>query len=301
MSLEQYRREKMVILTAGATVYQAARAMLENHIGAVLVNRAGRLAGIVTDRDLALSVLAEGCDSGLTTVDDVMSEGVMGCSPNDNLVGAARLMREIGVRRVPVIENERAVGMVTFDDLVLSGEIDGEMLRSIVEAQLVEVEAENKPAGVPYPVPLPADSARRAKAAMRAESRARQVYGRLIRQVADVSGLDARRAEQGFKLATCMLCHRLTPNEAQHLIAQLPSRLHPTLTTCADGPDRAVTADAMQAEIGRALGLDDAAAAEILAAVFAVLSENVTVGEIHEVKSQLPPDMVALFPPVLAA
>jgi CBS domain-containing protein len=57
MSLERFRRTRMVVLSRHSTAYQAARAMADNHIGSVLVSEPQGLAGMITDRDLALAVL----------------------------------------------------------------------------------------------------------------------------------------------------------------------------------------------------------------------------------------------------
>lgn len=295
MSLENYLRSKLVVLPEKSTVYQAARAMADNHIGAVLVSRAGRLAGIVTDRDLTVSVLAEGRNPGTTPLYEVMSQGVQTCSAAAPLRQAVSLMREAGVRRIPITEDGKPAGMVTFDDLVLGGEVGLEELRGIVEQQLVEGSAVLKPAGTPYPVAA-GGPGQRMRAAMRAEARAAQVYDRLLAAVAEDSGLDRGRAERGLRLGVCLLCHRLLPEEAQHLIAQLPSRLHGALSYCADGPDKSVTAAGMRMELGRELALGEAEADEFLRSLFAVLARHVSAGQMQEVRSQLPPDVAELFP-----
>lgn len=139
MSLERFRKTKMVVLAPQAMAYQAARAMAANHIGSVLVSEAWELAGIVTDRDLALAVL--GGDLNPTTpLAEVMSEDVVTCDIGADLDEMVRLMRDQGVRRIPITENGRTVGLVTFDDLVIDGSVSLDALRSIVTAHL-EVEA----------------------------------------------------------------------------------------------------------------------------------------------------------------
>lgn len=296
MSLDAYRRTKLVILPDKSTVYQAARAMADNHIGAVLVSHAGELVGIVTDRDLTLVVLAEGRDPGITPLWEVMSQGVITCPGDAPLLEAVRLMREAGVRRIPLTDaSGKPAGLVTFDDLILESQVGIEDLRAIIERQLVEVAAPLKPAGAAHPV-TSNQPGQRMRAALRAEARAAQVYDRLLTAVADGTGLDRDRAERGLRLGACLLCHRLTPEEAQHTIAQLPSRLHGALSYCADGPDRTITSATMRSEIGRELALGEAEADEFLRNLFAVLSAYVSPGQMQEVRSQLPPDLAALFP-----
>jgi uncharacterized protein (DUF2267 family) len=71
--------------------------------------------------------------------------------------------------------------------------------------------------------------------------------------------------------------------------------LQPQLERCLDGPDRSVTAQAITEKIERSLGLDAQAAHTALCGVFEVISENVAVGQIEEVRGQLPEDMKKLF------
>jgi CBS-domain-containing membrane protein len=103
-----------------------------------------------------------------------MSEGVVTCDIKADLDEVVRLMRDQGVRRIPITENGRLVGLVTFDDLVVDSSVGLEALRSIVTAQL-EVEAPEKAAGVLHPQrPARAEqrAAGRVRSLMRAQARA---------------------------------------------------------------------------------------------------------------------------------
>jgi CBS domain-containing protein/uncharacterized protein (DUF2267 family) len=299
MSLEPFRRTRMVVLTKLAMAYQAARAMADNHIGSVLVSepREG-LVGILSDRDLALAVLGGDLDPKTTRLSEVMSQDVVTCDIGTDLDEVVRLMREHGVRRVPITEDGRLVGLITFDDLVVDGSVGLDALRSIVTAQL-EVEAPHKPAGLLHPQGSGRPEQRaagRARALMRAEARAEETYNRLIGAVSSAAaGLDRDRSERALLLGVCMLCRRLIPQEAQHLIAQLPSKLRPRLDQCLDGPDRTVTADSIKSEFSRALGLDPAQSNVVMEAVFKAVGAAVTAGQIAEVRGQLPEDMKHLF------
>ena len=298
MSLERFRRTRMVVLTPGSLAYQAARAMNDNHIGAVLVSGSQGLVGILTDCDLALGVLGGDLDPKATPLGDVMSEELITCDIDATLDEVVHLMREHRVRRIPITEEGRPVGVITFDDLVLDRSIGLDALSSIVTAQL-EVEAPHKAGGSLYPE-RPARpeqrAAGRARALIRAQARAEETYSRLISAVSKASELDRVRSERALMLGLCMLCRRLMPQEAQHLIAQLPSKLQPRLDQCLDGPDRAVTADVISDEFVRALGLDTERANTALHAVFKAVGDSVDAGQINEVRGQLPEDMKRLFP-----
>lgn len=298
MSLERFRRTKLVVLSRNERAYQAARAMGDNHIGAVLVSDKDGLAGIVTDRDLALAVLGGDLDPKTTPLGEVMSENVIACDIGGSLDDVVRLMREHGIRRMPVTDKGRPVGLITFDDLVVDGSVSPEDLRSIVEAQL-EVEAPHKPAGLLHPEGSgrpERQAAGRTRALMRARARSEQTYNRLLRTVADAAELDGERAKRALTVSVGMLCRRLSPDEAHHLVAQLPSLMQRGLERCFDGPDRSVTTDAIVKELASVLGMDAKGAGTTLKAVCEVVAANVTKGEIDEVRGQLPEEMRSLFP-----
>ena len=103
-------------LPASATIGDAARQMRELDIGDVLVEQEGRLAGIVTDRDIVVRAIAEGRDV-TSKLGDIVSSEVVCITPAESADDAIRLMRERALRRVPVVENGRPVGMVSLGDL----------------------------------------------------------------------------------------------------------------------------------------------------------------------------------------
>lgn len=106
-----------VALPLDAPLTEAARLMRDEGVGGVLVTQAGRLCGLVTDRDIVVRAVAEGRDLHGTRLDEICSAGVVTVGPDDEADTAARLMRERGIRRLPVVENGRAVGIVSIRDL----------------------------------------------------------------------------------------------------------------------------------------------------------------------------------------
>ncbi|MFJ1967856.1 CBS domain-containing protein [Streptomyces sp. NPDC087903] len=101
------------------SVGAVARIMRDQDLGAVLVTDDDRLRGLVTDRDLVVRSLAEGSDPERTTVADAISGDLVTVSPEDDLDLAIGLMREHAVRRIPVVEDGRAVGIVAIGDLAM--------------------------------------------------------------------------------------------------------------------------------------------------------------------------------------
>jgi CBS domain-containing protein len=109
-------------LEAARVVSDAARAMRDSDIGDVLVTEEGRLIGIMTDRDVVVRVLGEGLDPASTSLGAVCSRELTTVGPGDAIETAAARMRERAVRRVPVVEDGRPVGIVALGDLAVERE-----------------------------------------------------------------------------------------------------------------------------------------------------------------------------------
>jgi CBS domain-containing protein len=96
-----------------------ARAMRDEDIGAVLVAEGDDLLGLVTDRDLVIRGLAGGGDPARAAIGDLASTVTATIGPDDSLDKAAQIMRERAVRRLPVLEDGRPVGIVSIGDLAI--------------------------------------------------------------------------------------------------------------------------------------------------------------------------------------
>ncbi len=103
---------------AGGSVRECAKLMLTENVGFVPVcNEDGEPLGTITDRDIALRVVAEG-RSPDTRVDDVMTREVVACNVGDGLDEAERLMREHRKSRIMVLDGGRLVGVISLSDVV---------------------------------------------------------------------------------------------------------------------------------------------------------------------------------------
>lgn len=102
-----------------ATVQEAARTMLDDDIGDVIICDGGTICGIVTDRDITVRAVAQGRDPAVTSVGDICSAEVATLSPDDSVDDAVRLIRDKAVRRVPVVEGGKPVGIVSIGDLAI--------------------------------------------------------------------------------------------------------------------------------------------------------------------------------------
>lgn len=108
-----------VALEAKTSVTEAARKMRERDIGDVIVLEGDRLCGVVTDRDIVVRALAEERDPGATNLGDICSREVVTVAPGDDLTTAGDVMRQKAIRRVPVVEGGRPVGILSMGDLVV--------------------------------------------------------------------------------------------------------------------------------------------------------------------------------------
>jgi CBS domain-containing protein len=124
-----------VCLIATQTLVEAAEAMRERDVGDVIVldETNGLLRGIVTDRDIVVRGVAEGREPAKTTLSAVCTEAVFTISPGEPVTDAVRMMRDRAIRRLPVVEEERPVGIVSLGDLAIQRD-SGSVLAAISAA-----------------------------------------------------------------------------------------------------------------------------------------------------------------------
>jgi CBS domain-containing protein len=101
-----------------AMVFEALRLMAEKNVGALVVLDGDRLAGILSERDYARSIALKDRSSRTTPVHDIMTRDVIAIRPNHTLEECMALMTERHIRHLPVLDDERLLGIISIGDVV---------------------------------------------------------------------------------------------------------------------------------------------------------------------------------------
>ncbi len=118
MIVRKLMQKELVTCLPSATVHDAAAKMKEYNVGSVLIVEEGwKLKGILTDRDITLSVAADSKDPKSTFVYDVMTADPITVNAEADVDSALRIMNKANIRRLPVIEDGKLVGLLSSADL----------------------------------------------------------------------------------------------------------------------------------------------------------------------------------------
>ena len=135
MQIYELMNTDMAVVAPNQILKQAAQIMSEHQVGALpVIDDAGRLAGMVTDRDIVCRGVASGKDLSQLTARDIMTKGITWCREEDDLQEALDLMERHKIRRLPVINaNKRMVGILSLGDVSHAGTeaLTFEMVRAV--------------------------------------------------------------------------------------------------------------------------------------------------------------------------
>ena len=125
MLLKQIMQKKVVTLGPDASVRDAAKKMKDYRIGYLLVTNGESIKGCLTDRDIVLW-LSGGKDPDSTKISSIMQTGVVTAEPDLDVFDASKLMARKKIRRLPIVEGNKLVGLVSVSDLasVIEEEVD---------------------------------------------------------------------------------------------------------------------------------------------------------------------------------
>ena len=147
MNAGELCNREVVVAYRDTPLAEAANLMRSHHVGSLVVV-AYRLServpvGILTDRDIVVAVVAKGLDPRTLTVGDVMGGALVTVREQDGITDALRLMREHGIRRIPVLTHSGALaGILTIDDVLeLITEELGDFVKAISRERVREIRA----------------------------------------------------------------------------------------------------------------------------------------------------------------
>jgi CBS domain-containing protein len=118
-AISEIMTRDVVVVPSTTTLAEAAEQMRDRNIGDVVVQDAPGVFGILTDRDIVIRSAADGLAPDEVTVGDICTTGLTTLQPDDPLERAVELMRERAVRRLPIADNGRIVGILTLGDLAV--------------------------------------------------------------------------------------------------------------------------------------------------------------------------------------
>jgi len=117
MKLKDIMTKNVATVSLESNVLEAARKMRDLNIGAVPVVDGDRPVGIITDRDIVLRCVAEEKEAGTVKASEIMTKKIISAEPETNVEEAAKIMAEHQIRRLPIVENGKLVGIVSLGDL----------------------------------------------------------------------------------------------------------------------------------------------------------------------------------------
>lgn len=277
-TIEPFIQKKIIVLRDDTTIDSVAKTMLEQQIGCVvLMNDIHRISGIVTDRDL-LKALVEHI-KGSAKIRTIMSTRVVMATPSMSVMEVSNLMKQYGVRRIPVVattqrHGEKCIGLISLDDLVAAQELPIEEISQIVRCQI-----KHRAAALPQnrlgPKTVALDD--------------------LYKGIAEKHKLSAKLIEASslaiFKSAT----RRLHCTGAMHFIHGLPLRLQTPLLPEACGPDMQITGKSLVEMISKITQLNDQVSKKLIGDIWKAVGDVSQEDSMLHALKQLPKDLQKLF------
>lgn len=134
MKVKECMTNEVYFVTQETPIKVVAKLMADNHIGSIPVCTEKReILGFVTDRDIVLRAVSNGLDTNYTKVSDIMSTQILRTTPDSSVEDAQEVMSINQIRRLPVVENNKVVGILTMGDLAHNNDIESNKVGQVVE------------------------------------------------------------------------------------------------------------------------------------------------------------------------
>ena len=135
MIVKQAMTKQVLVTNPNTTVRDAAKVMSENRVGCLVVMEDKKLVGIVTELDIVSKVVAGDLDPNTTAVQEVMTKEVITIQADQTLEEASNLMIEHQIKKLPVLEKDKLVGIITATDLI---SVQPKMIQTLANLLLFE-------------------------------------------------------------------------------------------------------------------------------------------------------------------
>ena len=134
MKVSEIMSTEIVFATTTDSICNIAKLMNENHVGSIpICNENEEIVGIVTDRDIILRSIA--CDKDIkeTKITEIMTTDIWSITPDTDICEATTIMKENQIRRLPVVENSKIIGILSIGDLIRSKKTDEHQVNDTME------------------------------------------------------------------------------------------------------------------------------------------------------------------------
>jgi len=133
MSVREIMTRDVVTAESNTKASEAGEKMIKHNVGSLIVTEKGEPVGVVTERDLVLKIVSKDVKSSSLMLKDIMTQPLVTVEPNESISDAARKMVRLDIRRLPVIENDKLVGIVTDTDMIAVSSELTDILADIIE------------------------------------------------------------------------------------------------------------------------------------------------------------------------
>ncbi len=107
-----------ILISPESSISECAKVMSEEKVGSLVVQKSGKIAGIITDTDIVRKVIALGMDPKRMTAEDAMVKNVVTITPERDLYDAIVKMNEVSIRQLPVVDGGKILGLLTLKDVL---------------------------------------------------------------------------------------------------------------------------------------------------------------------------------------
>lgn len=135
MLVKEAMTKNVIVINPDTTIKDAAKIMSEQRVGSLVVVENEKLVGIITELDIIWKVVASEVDPKTTLVRDIMTKKVVTISADQTLEDATQLMVENKIKKIPVVENNKIVGIITATDII---SIQPKLIESLAKLMLFE-------------------------------------------------------------------------------------------------------------------------------------------------------------------